>query len=443
MIKGTLLKALDANRIAIGPGLVRVVAIFLELLITIILARTLSLEEMGYYQFAMSYLQIAVIVAAYGNPLFGTKYVAIYSATNEEVQLRSFVVYMIKRTILTSLLVTLITAGYVIILRDSKKIEYADIIIMSIMAIYPLAVIRLLSGVYNGLGKTVKSQLPEYIVRPLLFISVVYVWQLLYELNCVPAMNSGVAIALLTMASTIAVLIYVPGQIYFGSWCVLRSQRDIRSSSKSVISDWNRAGKHMTFIGILQALGLQADTLILAHYQPAEIVAKYKVAYMMASALGLTLTVLNISYASKFAHVYALGQIAELQKLAKSNARVGFAAIVALSAIVFSFDNVIIQAVFGNDYYESIEMLGVLVIGLFVSASTGSVGTILNMIGYEKNVMHVNAIYVVLVVLLCLISIPYYGAIGAAAASAFCLSLKNIALCYILKRREQVSSFIV
>jgi O-antigen/teichoic acid export membrane protein len=83
---------------------------------------------------------------------------------------------------------------------------------------------------------------------------------------------------------------------------------------------------------------------------------------------------------------------------------------------------------FGEEFTGGALALQVLLVGQVVNALCGSVGTVLLMIGRERELGIVSAASAVLNVVLNLVLIPRLGIVGAALASSASLVLFNVVL---------------
>jgi O-antigen/teichoic acid export membrane protein len=90
---------------------------------------------------------------------------------------------------------------------------------------------------------------------------------------------------------------------------------------------------------------------------------------------------------------------------------------------------------FGSKFTEGNLVLIILVIGQLVNASTGSVGVLLNMSGnqkiYRRAILTVISIYIVTSP----IATYFFGMLGTAATTSFCVILINVWLVFSVKKK--------
>ncbi len=92
----------------------------------------------------------------------------------------------------------------------------------------------------------------------------------------------------------------------------------------------------------------------------------------------------------------------------------------------------------GPDFAEAFPILMILSIGQFFNISTGCSGLLLIMCGYEKIHGAISVISVISNLILNLILISYYGAMGAALATAITVTTANLLKVFYAKRKTDI-----
>ncbi len=421
-----------AMRRSLGPGVVRVSAILLELAVSLLLARILGVVDFGIFTYALAYTQIAVVFAAFGNPLVSTRYVAHYKALNDGVGVMHYVRYMQRKVVTVFVLVLTLVIGIAYLLDRLNNDAYFNPICLFMVALLPWALIRFQAGCVGGAGWVARAQLPEYIVRPVIFLSavpLVYWW------------NDG------EISVQSVVVVYILGTVAALMIAIALNKNATKSFAGIVQlggdeKQWLKSSWLLTLFGGVQILGSQIDIIFLAIYEPPDMVAVYRVAYQIMSAVGFALTVVNLSYAPRFATHYANKDIRSMQSSATKCARLALLGVALPASIVLVFGGDVIPLAFGKAYVNSNTIALILILGLMVSAGTGSVSTMLNMSGHERETLYSAVAGLLLAGILCMVLIPEYGAIGAATASAVSLSIKNIYLYSRARKLLGVRSFV-
>ncbi len=181
-------------------------------------------------------------------------------------------------------------------------------------------------------------------------------------------------------------------------------------------------------------------TMVLGIFRPVEEVGVYEVVVKVSALITFTLTSINSIAASKFSESYAAGDMDGLRKVAAHSKRLIFWTTFPVGAAILLFPDLII-GLFG----KSIQGVGggpgalsILVLGYFVNAVSGPVGTILNMTRHQVIYQNILLGAAVLNVVLCVVLIPRFGIHGAAAASAVSMTAWNLASVFYVKRKLNV-----
>ena len=94
-----------------------------------------------------------------------------------------------------------------------------------------------------------------------------------------------------------------------------------------------------------------------------------------------------------------------------------------------------LMMLFGDDYLEGAALLRILVLGQFFNVLSGSVGNVLNMAGFEKDLRNAVAMSAVVAIGGCLVLSPIYGSLGAAFAIAISVICRNFICVYYVNLR--------
>jgi O-antigen/teichoic acid export membrane protein len=82
----------------------------------------------------------------------------------------------------------------------------------------------------------------------------------------------------------------------------------------------------------------------------------------------------------------------------------------------------------------------ILLVGQFVNSAAGSVGSLLNMTGHERETARGIAVSAVINLLLNFILVPFWGIIGAAVGTAAGLVTSNVLLWWAVRKRLGINS---
>jgi O-antigen/teichoic acid export membrane protein len=148
-------------------------------------------------------------------------------------------------------------------------------------------------------------------------------------------------------------------------------------------------------------------------------------AYRTATVTGYILIAVNSIAAPKFAALYQQGDMEALGSMARNSAKLMTLAASPILLLFILFPGWV-MTLFGPQFVGGATVLTILALGQFVNVTTGSVGCLLMMSGHERLMRNNIAGISILHVAMCLLLIPWAGAIGAAIATAISLSTMNL-----------------
>ena len=196
---------------------------------------------------------------------------------------------------------------------------------------------------------------------------------------------------------------------------------------------WNSARPNWIIVIMNQAVQWCAP-IIIGVYLVAEQVAYFSVAQRIAMLTTFILMAVNLVVAPKFAAFKAANNMDGIRKTALFSVR-----LLVLSALPIVLFMLLLpeflMGLFGEQFKQGAVILQILVLGQAVNVITGSVGFLLMMSGNERDMRFVTIISGCGVLLSVPLFTSLYGAMGAAVATAFFISLQNLLAVYFVKKR--------
>ena len=101
------------------------------------------------------------------------------------------------------------------------------------------------------------------------------------------------------------------------------------------------------------------------------------------------------------------------------------------------------MGVLGPEFVAGANVLRIMTVAHFISASSGMVGAFLNMTGGQVVFSRIVLAAVALNVVLNLLLIPTFGMMGAATAAGITLSLWNIAGAVVIYRKHGINMYYI
>jgi O-antigen/teichoic acid export membrane protein len=386
--------------------------------LAVLLARALGAEGYGIYAFVFSIVSILAVPAQLGLPHLLVRETARYRYQGNWGLLRGLLRWSDRIVISFSLGIGLASAAV------AYSISYHTASVELNAFLYALALIPLVAlgnvrgAALRGLGSVVQGQLPEMILRPGIFLVLVAASALFTQLT------APTAIALHGIAAGLA--------FFLGSMLLRRS---LPPQAKSVdprytARDWISSVLPLSLLTGMLIVNTQTDVVMLGLLATTEDVGIYRAVAQLAMLVVFVFTAVDMVIAPYISQMYAARETERLQRLVTLSARAVLTAALPVAIAFLLFGETILAVVFGPDFGSGHAALAILCLGQLANAAAGSVVTLLNMAGHERDTAARVAIATVSNIILNLVLIPPFGTVGAAIASAVTLTLWNSLLCY-------------
>lgn len=196
---------------------------------------------------------------------------------------------------------------------------------------------------------------------------------------------------------------------------------------------WHSARPNWVIIIMSQAVQWSAP-IIIGVFLIAEQVAFFSVAQRIAMLTSFILMAVNLVVAPKFSAFHAKGDDVGIRKTALFSVRLLVLSALPIVLFMLVFPE-LLMSLFGDEFKQGAVILQILVLGQAVNVVTGSVGFLLMMSGHERDMRLVTLISGFGVLISVPIFTKLFGAVGAASATAFFISLQNLLAVYFVKKR--------
>ena len=163
----------------------------------------------------------------------------------------------------------------------------------------------------------------------------------------------------------------------------------------------------------------------------------YSVVLTIAAFIPLVLTSVNSIFSPIISQLHAEDKLNELNYYFQLSGRYVFILSFPLMVFLFLFADDI-MLVFGEDFVEGSTLLLFIVIGQIINVSLGSVGSVLQMCGYEKQMRDISIISSLTSFLLYFFLISKWGLIGLGTVYVFNLFFMNISCSYVLYNKLKI-----
>ena len=394
----------------------------LTLIMAVVLARVLGVRDFGIYVFCLSIVQILTVPSTLGGQQLLVREISAYQARGDFSLLRGLLIRFRQAGLLVSVLLALAAAGIGIVVYDESS---TLIPFLLALALVPLLTFLMLQGsAMRGFRRIILGQI-YIILRPALVI--VLVGMVFWH----KGNNPGADGAMLAQIAACMVLVIL-------SFFLLRRilPDEAKSANPSYETDrWIKSVWPFVFAGAMEVLNKETSVVLLGLLRGPEDVGIFRVAQRGALLIPFGLHAVNMAIMPTLAELAAKGEKDRLQSLiSKSVLAVAAFALPVGAGLIFG-GKWLIPFVFGQEFAAAYVPLVILCLGQLFNAGMGSVGVIMNMLGFER----LNAVGVAMAAVVSMIAnlafIPFLGVTGAAVATSISLALWNILLFWWLYRK--------
>ncbi len=201
-----------------------------------------------------------------------------------------------------------------------------------------------------------------------------------------------------------------------------------------------RIASHMLISGSILLVMGWIDRIMLGMYTSEAQVGIYAVALRVAALGAIPLFAINSIASPKFAEMKGQNDFSGLNRVVRHSARLIFWITLPIVAVFMLFPHFILH-MFGAEFVAGIPVLLLLSTGRIVSASCGSIGSIMQMVGMEKVLNVILLIAAILNVILNALLIPRYDISGAAFASMLSIVFWHFGAMLYARKSPGVVSF--
>lgn len=407
-----------------GSGALKVTQAVLGLVVAVMLARTLSPAGYGIYAFAFSLATLLAIPAQMGLPTLLVREVARYQAKGDWAQMKGILRRSNEAVLLTSVLLAFIAGTSVWLFGENLDSTNQRTLLWALVLVPFVALGDLRGAALKGLRKVIQGQLPEMLLRPLLFL--VFLLAAFFGYG---EITPAAAMALHVVAAILAFVV--------GAYLLIKALPAGLSAVQPSYAtrDWMRSVIPLSLIAGMQVINAQAGILVLGIFDAPEEIGVYRVATQGAYLLSFPVIAISAVIAPQMSRFHSTGDLAALRSVVVLGSRITFTLSVPLAIVFVFFGYEFIKFVFGGGYTTGVFALAVLSIGYLFNAATGMSGHLLNMTGHERRTARGVVAASLLNVIMCFVLIPFFGKDGAAVSAAISIFGVNLYL-YLYARRE-------
>jgi O-antigen/teichoic acid export membrane protein len=164
-----------------------------------------------------------------------------------------------------------------------------------------------------------------------------------------------------------------------------------------------------------------------------EEVARFHVSFRLALLISFGLFAIDTATAPDLARHYAAGDFAAVDRVVKQATRLRIAGAL-LATGVFAVAGRWALSWFGPEFVAGYPLLLILACGQLVQSAVGPAARLMSISGHQDQALAVSAGALLLAIVLVILLVPRYGALGAAVAATLDLALWALTMRFMLRR---------
>lgn len=418
----------EVIRKSAASSVVKAVGMLIALLVSIFLGRVLGASGLGIINLANRIAAIFIVICLLGMQQVIIKEVAIgYSKKNfryiGDVIYSSYFINGIISLVL-SISIILLSPWIATSIFKDPRLTYPLMIVFMVLPFQVLS--RIYSSGLVGFRKIWQSNLVDQT------LSIGVTGLLLLFFNIIGVELSINLVAILYAIGRISVTLTVG--IYWKKLYTYKANRHYIGNTLL------KTSLPVFIVTISNILMSNADAIILGGITNSQNVGLYTVAAQIALLTTFFLQVTNSSVSPKIASLYSDNKKDELELMIQRTTA-GLFVFGFLILLIFIFAGRYILSMWGAEFKEGHYILVILGFGQFINLSTGAVGLMLIMTGYERIQAKISVIFMIINITLSFILIPLLGIYGAAISTSFAIGGENITKMILVKKYTNIMTF--
>jgi O-antigen/teichoic acid export membrane protein len=389
----------------------------------ILLARLLGAGGVGEVILAVTVVRIFAQIAKFGMEETMMKFIPLYADQNDESRLKGTISFSIKFCLLVSVVfmfLILISSKFIAIniFHSEGLLKLIPVIVIAI----PAWVIRdIIGGILKGHKDAFRALIPESIISP--FFKIVIL--LLLTLKGISPLYATIAFV---GGEVLAVIVSI--KFLLDKVAALKNVK-AQCENKKILE----VAYTIIFTSMSVLLYTQADIWILGMFTSTEVVGVYGIAAKLVLLVYFPMVAFGAVIPSLIASIYSSGDLQEMRRVVRESTRWILSIAMPIILILVLEGKYILNYCYGSEFEAGYIILVILTIGQMIKAGSGMVGILFQMTGEHKVYMKINIVWGILNIILNIILVPRYGMLGAAIATAFCLSMVDIISIFVIHKR--------
>lgn len=394
------------QRAAVLAFSVRVLSAAILYVSQIVLARWMGSFEYGLYVFVWTWVLVLGGLASGGLGTAAMRLVPEYRERSEFARLRGLLCYGRLAAMAAATVIALIALAALHVFGERIPAPYVLPAYLALACLPMIALGEMHDGIGRGGGWLSEALLPPYVLRPLLVL-----------LAMAAAHAAGFRISAETAMAAAVIATWITALVQL----LLMQRRIARElppgGREFAPAEWTRTSLPLLAVTGAELLIQNTDLLVIGkHLSPEEAAIYFAAAKTMALVVFVHYAV-GSAAAKRFATLHARGDGGALAAFARDSVRWTFWPSFAATLVLLALGKPLL-GLFGPQFVDGYPVMLVLAAGFLGRAAMGPSEFLLNMAGEQRLCAFIVAAAAALNLLLQLLLVPSFGAIGAAVATS-------------------------
>ncbi len=382
----------------------------------ILLARWMGAYEYGLFAYVWVWVIVLGTIAPFGLNSAVLRFVPQYRARGDMAHLRGFLFAGSWVSFAAGSIIAVLGAVFLYVAGDGINSAYIIPFYLGLVCLPLFALGDFLEGVGRARSWIGLALAPPYIVRPLVLLG-------LMGLVMLAGGQADAKTAML--AATGASWLVAAGQFVL---LKIRLKREIGAGERQYeIPLWLKISMPLLLVEGFSLLLLNTDIMVMSAYLSPVEVAHYFAAVKVTGLISFVYYAVVAASAQKFAEYGALRDHEKLAALVRRSARWTFWPSLVAAICILGLGWPLLW-LFGEGFTGAWPVMFILAFGILVRASIGPLDYVLNMLGEQNLTAVILGFAAAFNLALNFIAIPYFGLLGAAAATSASLVMVSLLL---------------
>lgn len=408
----------------VGTVAVKSAATVFGFLVSLILARILGASGYGVYAYSMAWVEILAIFSLLGSERLIVREVAAGATRGSWGLVRGLLETVNQAVLAASLLIVVVavTAARLITGGIDSPAFFPFVAAMFYLPFASLTRVR--QAVLQGFKHVVLGQIAEAVVRPVMFVILVFLAVLFL------GGSPGVSGVLLLNVIAVAAALFI-------ATILLRRRTPpelITQPPERRLGTWVRAASHLIVMGGMLMLGARIGTILLGALREAEDVGVFAIALQASWFVIFGQLCVNPVISPTLSSLHAAGNQEGLQRVAVKAARFAFGVSFLFTFVLIVFGRWILS-LFGVEFSAGYPSMIILSLALLLGTAVSPAVPLLMMTGHERQAAVGTALGAAANILVCALLIPKLSAVGAAWGGAAGIVFRHVYFTFAVWRK--------